>query len=143
LLTPGTVAPDWTLYTANGKKMSLSQLKGRVVLLDFYFIGCTACMDAIKPLKNLHEKYRGKNILIASVTKRDSKKAVLAFEKQYKIKYTGYVDAANVVKSYHVEGFPTFYLIDKEGKIANAAVGFGDDFEEKMTSIIDMLLNKS
>jgi peroxiredoxin len=142
LLASGTVAPDWTLYAADGKKVSLTQMKGKVVLLDFYFIGCIPCMQAIKPLNNLHKKYRNQNVVIASITERDSKKSVLAFEKNYHIKYPGYVNAADVVKSYHVEGFPTFYFIDKEGKIANVIDGYSDGFEGKVTSIIDNLLNK-
>jgi len=142
LLASGTVAPDWTLYAADGKKMSLTQMKGKVVLLDFYFIGCMGCMLSIKPLNKLYEKYKNQNVVIASITERDSKKSVLAFDKNYKVKYPGYVDAADVVKSYHVNGFPTFYFIDKEGKIANVIDGYGDDFEEKVTSTIDNLLNK-
>jgi thiol-disulfide isomerase/thioredoxin len=89
LLLPGTVAPDWTLYTADGKKLSLTQMKGKVVLLDFYFIGCTGCMLSLKPLNNLYEKYKNQNVLIASITERDSEKSVLAFEEQYGIKYVG------------------------------------------------------
>lgn len=142
LLKPGTVAPDWTLTTADGKKLSLAQLKGKVVLLDFYFIGCLPCMNTIAPLNNLYKKYKNENILIASVTGRDGKKAVSAFKKQYSIKYTGFVDAVEVIKSYHVNDFPTFYFIDKEGKIAEVFTGYGDGFEGKVAAIIDRLLNK-
>lgn len=142
LLDTGTIAPDWTLYDANGKKVSLNQLKGKVVLLDFYFIGCSGCMASIIPLNAIYEKYKNKELIIASLTERDSKKAVLDFEKRYQIKYTGYINAAEVVKSYHVTAFPTFYFIDKEGKIDNVFVGYNDDFEEKITSVIDKLLIK-
>lgn len=142
LLAVGSTAPDWTLYDANGKKVSLSQLKGKVVMLDFYFIGCSGCMLSIKPLNAIYEKYKNKELIIASLTERDSKKAVLDFEKRYKIKYTGYINAADVVKSYHVTGFPTFYFIDKEGKIGNVFVGYNDNFEEKVTSVINNLLSK-
>ncbi|MCQ6960549.1 TlpA family protein disulfide reductase [Mucilaginibacter aquariorum] len=142
VLAPGTTAPDWTLYDVNGKKVSLSQLKGKVVLLDFYFIGCSNCMQSLKPLNAIYEKYKNKELVIASLTERDSKKAVLDFEKRYKIKYTGYINAADVVKSYHVTGFPTFYFIDKEGKIGNVFVGYNDDFEDKVTSVINDLLSK-
>jgi peroxiredoxin len=140
LLDIGTIAPDWTLYDANGKQVSLNQLKGKVVLLDFYFIGCSGCMASIIPLNAIYEKYKNNNLIIASLTERDSKKAVLDFEKRYQIKYTGYINAAEVVKSYHVTAFPTFYFIDKEGKIGNIFVGYNDDFEEKVTSVIDKLL---
>jgi peroxiredoxin len=142
LLAVGTTAPDWTLYDANGKKVSLSELKGKVVLLDFYFIGCLGCMASIAPLNAIDEKYKSKELVIASLTERDSKKAVLDFEKRYKIKYTGFIDAAEVVKAYHITAFPTFYFIDKEGKIGNVFVGHNDDFEEKVTSIVNNLLNK-
>ena len=143
LLLPGTVAPDWTLYTADGKKVSLTQIKGKVVLLDFYFIGCTGCMLSLKPLNNLYEKYKNQNVLIASITERDSEKSVLAFEKQYGIKYPGLVDAAEVVKSYHVESAPVFYFIDKGGKIAKVIDGYDENFEEKAISIINNLLTKA
>ena len=142
LLALRSVAPGWTLYTPDGKRMSLTQLKGKVVLMDFYFIGCFGCMLSLKPLNNLYEKYKGKNFVIASLTERDSKQSVLEFEKNYRLKYPGYINAADVVKAYHVKGFPTFYYIDKEGKIANVHVGYGDDFEKNATAIIDDLLNK-
>ena len=140
LLASGTVAPGWTLYDAEGKRMSLAQMKGKVILLDFFFIGCGGCMEALKPLNRLHEKYKNQNVVMISMTFRDNKKSVIGFEKNYHIKYPIYIDAGDVVKSYHVEGFPTFYFIDKNGKIANAFVGYSDDFEAKVTSIIDGLL---
>ncbi len=138
----GNTAPDWTLYTADGKKMSLSQMKGKVILLDFYFIGCYGCMLSLTPLNNLYEKYKNQNFIIASVTERNSEKAVLTFDKQYGIKYPSLVKAADVVKLYEVSGFPTFYFIDKEGKIAKVKDGYSDDFEATTASTIDSLLNK-
>lgn len=143
LLPLGSVAPDWTLYTADGKKMSLTQMKGKVILMDFYFVGCGACMLSLKSLDNIYEKYKNQNFAMASITERDSKKSVLAFDKNYHIKYPGYIGAADVVRSYHVTGFPTFYFINEEGKIGSVLVGYEDNFEKKMTDIIDNLLKKS
>ncbi|MES2806986.1 MAG: TlpA disulfide reductase family protein [Bacteroidota bacterium] len=140
LLAPGTVAPNWTLSTVTGAKISLAQLKGKFVLLDFYFIGCLPCMKAIAPLNRIYEKYKDKNIHIASVTGRDSPKAALAFKKQYGIKYAGYAGAADVVRSYHVIDFPTYYLINKEGKIAEVLTGYTDDFEGKMDALLQRVL---
>ena len=142
LLTAGSVAPKWSLSSADGEKMSLTQMRGKVVMLDFFFIGCGNCMSSLKSLNNLHEKYKNQSFALASITERDSKKSMLEFEKNYHIKYPAYVNAADVVKSYHVENFPTFYFIDKEGKISNVIVGYSDDFEQKVTSMIDNLLNK-
>ncbi|MDR3697908.1 TlpA disulfide reductase family protein [Mucilaginibacter sp.] len=142
LLAFGNIAPDWLLYDAEDKRMSLSQIKGKVILLDFFFIGCEGCMESLKPLNGLHEKYKNQNVAMVSMTFRDSKKSVTEFKKNYNIKYPIYLNAGDVVKSYHVGSYPTLYFIDKEGKIANVMVGYSDDFEEKVISIINKLLNK-
>jgi peroxiredoxin len=144
LLAKGTVAPNWTLYSTDGKKLSLSELRGKVVLLDFSFIGCGNCMAALKPMNSLHEKYKMKNVVIASIFFRDKSDVVKKFVKDYNIKYPVYVDATSeVTKLYHVPGGPYFYFIDKEGKIEKVIEGYYSGvFEEKTSSIIDSLLNK-
>jgi peroxiredoxin len=141
LLVSGSAAPDWTLYDADGKKMSLTRLKGKAVMLDFFFIGCGGCMEALKPLNRLHEKYKGKNIEIVSMTFRDNAKSVKLFKEHNHIEYPIYIEAGDVVKTYHVIGFPTFYYIDKKRKIAAVSVGYSDDFEAQAASRIDSLLN--
>jgi peroxiredoxin len=142
LLTPGSVAPNWVLDGVDGGKISLSQLKGKIILMDYFFVGCHFCMYSLKPLNSIYEKYKNKNVVIVSLTDRDSKKLAKEFGKNYNVKYPIYVNGTDAVKSYHVTGFPTFYVIDKKGKIADGFVGYNEGFEEKATTIIDKLLNK-
>lgn len=143
LLAKGTTAPDWTLEGIDGKKMSLSQLKGKVVLLDFYFIGCLGCMESLQPLNELYKKYKDKGVVIASLAHRDSKKAVAEFDKRYGIKYSSYVGSAAVDKAYRVAGYPTFYIIDQQGKIAYAKEGYeSNEFTKTITATFDSLLSK-
>ncbi|MEO6150277.1 MAG: TlpA disulfide reductase family protein [Mucilaginibacter sp.] len=142
LLPIGTVAPAWTLNTSEGKKTSLTQLKGKVIMLDFFFVGCYGCMLSLKPLNKFHEKYKGQNFEIISLTERDGKESVNRFTNRYNIKYPIYINTAAVVDQYNVKSFPTFYFIDKEGKIASVFVGYDKDFEEKVSSIVDSLLAK-
>lgn len=143
LLTPGTEAPDWTLYDTDDKKASLSQLKGKIVLLDFFFVGCGPCMQALTPLDKFYEKYQNKDFVILSISDRDSKKLVAELKKAQRIKNQMYPNGGDAAKLYHVSAAPTFYLIDKNGKIANVILGYYDDFEKKMTVAIDNLLKKS
>lgn len=141
LLTPGTMAPDWTLYDIDDKKTSLSQMKGKIVLLDFFFVGCVPCMYTLAPLDRIYEKYKNKNFALLSISTRDNKKLVTAFKKAQLIKNKMYADGGEVANLYHVTGAPTLYFVDKEGKIASVTTGYTDDLEEKMTSLIDGLLN--
>lgn len=139
-LTPGTMAPNWTLYDTEGKKVSLTELKGKVVLLDFFFIGCGPCMSSLKPLENLYNKYKRRGIVFASISHRDNAKQLKAFKKNYNIKYPIYGNAAQVAEDYHTSAFPTYYFINKKGEIANIVKGYDDNFEKKMTAVIESLL---
>src|SRR5262249_44141251 len=115
----------------------------KVVLLDFFFVGCGNCMSSLAPLNRLDEKYKNSGFAILSISDRDSKKLVTEFRKVQRIKNKMYPNAGDVAKLYHITAAPTFYLIDKEGKIVNVTLGYSDDFEKKMTDIIDVLLKKS
>ncbi|ASU35696.1 peroxiredoxin family protein [Mucilaginibacter xinganensis] len=140
-LVAGTMAPDFTLHDTDGKKMSLAQMKGKIVLMDFFFIGCGACMRALAPLDRLHEKYKNKNFIMLSISDRDGKKSLAAFKKIQRIKNQMYPNGGDVTKLYHVTAGPTFYVIDPNGKIASVIIGYPDDFENKMSAIINKLLH--
>jgi peroxiredoxin len=144
LLEQGTIAPNWTLYSTEGKKLTLSELKGKVVLLDFSFIGCGNCMAGLTPMNRLHEKYKKKQVVIASIFFRDKSNVVKKFVKDYHIKYPVYVDTnSEVTKLYHVPGGPYFYFIDKEGKIEKVIAGYyAGVFEDESASILASLLDK-
>jgi peroxiredoxin len=142
LLAPGTVAPDWSLYTTEGKPLSLAQLKGKVVLIDFFFIGCGGCMESLQSLDRIYDKYKDRDFILVSISHRDSRRAVTAFKQKYHIKNTVCGDAADMAKAYHLPGAPLFYYIDKEGKIANVTFGYNDDFEAKTIALVDELLGK-
>lgn len=89
LLAAGDIAPNWTLYNSDCEQTSFAQLKGKVVLLDFFFIGCFGCMQSLKPLNALHEKYKDKNVEMVSMTFRDNKRAATVLQKKlcYTISY--------------------------------------------------------
>jgi peroxiredoxin len=142
LLSSGEVAPGWALSDANGKGLALTQLKGRVLLLEFFFIGCQHGMDAVKPLDDLYERYKDRHFALVGMSDHDSPRAMMEFKKNYNIGYPLFGDATFAFQSYHVKGSPTFYFIDKEGRVANVIEGYTDDLEKRAAAIIDGLLNK-
>jgi peroxiredoxin len=142
LLKIGTTAPDWTLSSTGGSKLSLSELKGKVVLIDFSYIGCLPCMQAIEPMNTLHEKYKNKKVEIVSIYPIDKIESVTKYVKKYGIKYPVYIDANLLPAKYQITGYPCFYLIDKDGKIAKVFAEYSEYFEAETSSIIENLLNK-
>lgn len=139
LLAPGTLAPEWTLYDTDDRKTSLSEFKNKIILLDFFFVGCVPCIQSLASLDNLQKKYENKNFVILSLSTRDSKKLVKEFKESQHIKNKMYPDGGDVANLYRAHGAPTFYLLDKEGKILSVVEGYSNDFENKISGLIDAL----
>lgn len=142
LLKPGSLAPDWTLLDKNNQPLSLSQLKGKVLLLNFFFIGCEGGMVSLKPLNNLYHNYKEKNFALISFSDRDSRKMIEDFRKSYQIPFPMFGEASATFDNYHVSVSPTFYFIGRDGKIAQVQEGYNETFESKAMQTIDGLLRK-
>ncbi|WP_299291542.1 TlpA disulfide reductase family protein [uncultured Mucilaginibacter sp.] len=140
LLVPGTTAPEWTLYDTDDRKTSLSEFKGKIVLMDFFFVGCVPCIQSLASLDNIQKKYENKSFVLLSLSTRDSKKLVKEFKESQRITNKMYPNGADVANAYRAYSAPTFYLIDKEGKIVSVIEGHPDGFEKKLSGQIDALI---
>jgi thiol-disulfide isomerase/thioredoxin len=116
----GDVAPEF-----GGKKFfnapaqsspTLSSLKGRVVMLDFWATWCGPCVASIPHVIELHEKYHKKGLVVIAHTDNSSQN-LEAFIKEKKIPYIISV-GDNIGDAYGVDGIPAVFLVDPDGKIA-------------------------
>ncbi|WP_214073688.1 TlpA disulfide reductase family protein [Mucilaginibacter sp. dw_454] len=139
LLSKGTIAPQWALTSTEGKKLSLAELKGKVVLMEFTFNGCPACMLALPVLEKMRKKYDGTDVAIVSVNFLDTREAVAKFIKNNKVTSPIYIDGRPLSKIYQVSAGPSFYLINKKGEIDWTSEGFFEDFDSKVTASIEAL----
>jgi peroxiredoxin len=143
-LKPGVPAPGFTLKDDNGKQVSLAQLKGKVVYIDFWGVGCGPCVYDIKnEVPGLHEKYKDKNIVFVNVCV-DSNESTWK-ENLKKLNLSGVNLIAEgwtknpMCQNYNVNGIPHYFLIDTEGKIVdNNSPHPGD--KQMLYSKIDKLL---
>jgi thiol-disulfide isomerase/thioredoxin len=112
------LAPDFTLNTLDGQEMTLSKLKGKVVLLDFWATWCPPCREAIPHLINLQKTYQEKGIEVIGMNMdKGDVETIRRFVKSMDIPYPITVTPEEVSRSYGVTALPTTILIDKEGKI--------------------------
>ncbi len=140
LLAVGSQAPDWTLSDPDGKKYTLSQLKGKPVLMDFWATWCGPCRAAMPGVQRLHEKYKDKvNIFGVNAWESGDAPKFMA-SKGYS--YTLLLKGDDAAKDYKVTGIPSFYLIGADGKILYAAAGFSPDSEKKIEELIDAQVAK-
>ena len=127
LLKVGTEAPDFRLHTPDGKTLSLSDYKGRYVVLDF---GASWCPDCRKDAPNVvatYEKYKDKGIAFIGISFDTKKKHWINAIEQYRMQYPQVSELKKwhdtvISDLYRIKWIPALYLIDPEGKIVLGTV---------------------
>ena len=135
----GNVAPDFTLKSIDGKNISLSSLKGKVVVLDFWGSWCGWCIKGMPKMKEYYAKYKGK-LEILGIDCNDTEQKWRDAVKKHELPWLHVRNEGNpdVTVLYGISGFPTKIVIDAEGKISKVVVGESEDFY----TYLDQLLGK-
>ena len=135
-LMTDTLAPDWSLYSLDKEKISLKKYRRQLVLLDFFYKGCAPCIESMPFLERLNKKYSGKGLKVIGIDLLDKPEELRGFLKIHPVDYTVVRGSEAVVRDYLVSGYPTLYLINKNGKIIYVQVGYNESTEEKLEGII-------
>ena len=143
-LPEGSLAPEWSLPTLTGDTLRLADLKGKVVLLDFFYKSCAPCCAALPVLQSLHEKYKDKGFMMIGIDPIDDpvEDEMADFLTKRDITYTILFAERELSSTYRVSGYPTLYFLDREGKIAKMHIGFGKGMEEGLEADLVKLLEK-
>ncbi len=140
-IEPGDSAPDWELKDPQGKTHKLSDYRGKVILLDFWKAGCSACQDAKPFLKMFHEKYAGRGLVLLGINCFE-KGDPIAYIKKEKLNYLQMLDGDGVAALYGVRSQPTFIFIGRDGKVAHRLSGHWQGMEKNLAAKIERLLTQ-
>ena len=116
---------NFTLKDSEGQPLTLGDLKGKVVLLNFWATWCEGCKTEIPWLVEFEQKYGNKGLAVVGVSEdADGWKSVKPYLRQAGLNYPVLLDAdGSVAKRYGLFGMPVTYLIDRDGKVSAASVG--------------------
>lgn len=129
-----SVAPGWALPTLSGDTLSLADLRGKVVLIDFFYKSCAPCCAALPALQRLHEKYKDRGFVMVGIDPFDDpvEDAMADFLSKRGISYTVAFADRELAEAYHVSGYPTLFFVNRKGKIMQVYEGYSKDLEAEI-----------
>ena len=127
----GKMAPDFTLKDINGNDLTLSSLRGKYLILDFWGSWCVWCIKGFPELKKYYEKYSDRlEILGVDCSDTEEKWKAAVAKNELKWKHVYNPRESKIEAMYAISGYPTKILIDPEGKIIKTVVGENPAFYE-------------
>lgn len=139
-LENGNVAPALEAFDLSGRKIELEKLRGKMILINFSLIGCPHCVGAAQMLNRLNERYKNNNLVILNVYPIDGAEVIAKFDQKENVKTPSYTSDKTVQQTYPFDGYPSFYLINKRGKIEQSYNGYYRELEAQIIETIDSLL---
>lgn len=121
----GKLAPEFELKDLTGTRVRLAEVRGKVVLLNFWAEWCGPCRAEMPFMENLYRAFKDEGLVVLAVSVDKSEKAVKAFISDKKLSFKVLMDKDKEVSfdQYGVMGFPTTFLIDKKGVVAEKFMG--------------------
>ena len=142
IVKAGMVAPDFELTMFDGSTVKLSDLKGKVVLLNFWATWCPPCRAELARVeKDIIEHFKGQDFIFLPVSRGEKREVVEAFREKMGYTFPMGLDGDNsIYKKYAQTYIPRNFLIDKDGNVVKASVGYDEaEFAELIKLIEEQL----
>ena len=138
------LAPDFTLKTLDDQEITLSKLRGKVVLLDFWATWCGPCKESTPHLVQIYKTYQQKGLeIIGMNVDRGDVSGVHRFIKSMDIPYPVIITPDEVQRNYGVTGLPTTILLDKQGRVRDKILGFSIKIGQEIAAKVGELISEN
>ena len=142
LVKAGETAPDFTVELVDGSQLSLKELRGKVVLLNFWATWCPPCRQELTRVqKDIIDRFAGKEFVFPPVSRGEKRETVEAFREKTGYTFPMGLDSARTVYDRYASNYiPRNFLIDKEGKVVLATVGYDEEEFDALIRTIEKTL---
>jgi cytochrome c biogenesis protein CcmG/thiol:disulfide interchange protein DsbE len=137
----GEMAPPFEITTFDGQTLKLADLRGQVVVVNFWASWCVPCEQEAAELETTWRRYKDKGVVFIGVDYVDTETAARAFLQRFDITYPNGPDlGTRISQAYRIKGVPETYVVDKTGRLASVKIG---PFQQgEMAGVIEPLLGK-
>ena len=144
LVEVGEKAPDFTVEMFDGTQVSLRELRGKVVLLNFWATWCPPCREELARVQtDIIDRFAGKPFVFLPVSRGETRETVAAFREKMGYTFPMGLDSARTVYDRYASNFiPRNFLIDRDGKIVLATVGYDEKEFDELIRTIEKTLEK-
>ena len=129
LVRAGDEAPDFTVEMIDGSKVALSELRGKVVLLNFWATWCPPCREELSHVQQqVIDRFAGEEFVFLPISRGEERAAVEAFRAKTGYAFPMGLDTDETIyKRYATRFIPRNFLIDRTGRVVKATVGYDDE----------------
>ncbi|WP_346754695.1 TlpA family protein disulfide reductase [Splendidivirga corallicola] len=147
-LKPGSRAPDFTLQNEQGKEITLSDFRGKVVYIDFWGVGCGPCIVDIKNyVPKLHQKYQDREVAFVNICVDADEARWKKSLERYQLHGTNLIAEGwtkhPVCKSYNISGIPHYLIVDQNGNIIDNNAPRPQELIQNVPNDIDKALESN
>ncbi|MBE6197385.1 MAG: TlpA family protein disulfide reductase [Rikenellaceae bacterium] len=144
IVKDGAKAPDFEVEMFDGSKVKLSDLRGKVVLLNFWATWCPPCRAELARVeKDIIEKFKGEPFVFLPVSRGEKRETVATFREKMGYSFPMGLDTdSSVYKLYAQTYIPRNFLIDKSGRVVKASVGYDEVEFAELVKLIEKTIKK-
>lgn len=141
-ITPPAEAPDFVLQQLDGSTVKLSDLRGRVVVMEFWATWCGPCRYSLPSLDVIAKKYKDREVTVLLINQDETPEVVREWI-GHRITAPILLDAgSHVARQYEVDSIPRLVVLDREGRMLYLHQGYGGGLERNLSLILDGLLGE-
>lgn len=139
---PGTPLPDFVIYDTEGKPVRNADLKGKIVVINFWFTLCKPCLYEMPAINKLAAHYTKRNDVVFIAPTLEDRDQVLHFMTLQPFAYTACPNATSITDALKVETYPTHLVVGRDGKIFTSYAGGLPNTEDVLRNDIDAALKQ-
>jgi len=120
----GNLAPDFQLQNLDGQTVSLGNLRGKSVLINFWATWCSPCRSEMPYIQEIYEEWVDKELVVLAINIGESSSKAEEFMQSYNLSFTVLLDTKqDIAQKYNIQYIPTTFFIDKDGIIQDKVIG--------------------